>query len=86
MNQLPEFAVGMDLVRHGNLLWRKIQVWRGTVLTEGLAESTSVRGVGARHLRVRLLQKGALTWLQCSQQIPIWDLSPMPPGGYQTCL
>ena len=65
MNQLPEFAVGMDLVRHGNLLWRKIQVCRGTVLTEGLAESTSVRGVGARHLRVRLLQKGALTWLRC---------------------
>ena len=28
MNLLPNLDVGMDLVRHGNLLWRKVQVWR----------------------------------------------------------
>ena len=66
VNPLLELAVGVDLVRHGNLPWRKVQVWRGTVPTEGLAElPTSVRAVSAPHRRVKLLQKGARTCLPC---------------------
>ena len=77
VNPLLELALGMDLVRHGNLPWRKVQVWRGTVPTEGLAElPTSVRAVSAPHRRVKLLQKGDRTCLPSGRRwansITLW--------------
>ena len=44
MNLLPELAVGMDLVRHGNLLWRKVQVWTSSVSARHRASEDTPKG------------------------------------------
>ncbi len=40
VNLLPNLAVGMDLVRHGNLLSRKVQVWSPRECAPPPSEST----------------------------------------------
>src|SRR6266404_335389 len=60
VNLLLELGVGVDFVIHGNWPCLKIQVRRGTVPINGLAESsTSVDAVSARNGQVRVLQRAA---------------------------
>ena len=67
--------------------WRKVQVWRGTLPTEGLAElSTSVRAVSAPHRRVKLLQEGAHTSRATLGQLDHFVALALQQNGQQSAL
>jgi hypothetical protein len=72
VNLLLKLGVRVDLVIHGRCPG-KIQVWRVTVPTNGLAESlTMVCVVSARYGQVRVLQRAACVCLRCARRWANW--------------
>jgi len=68
VNLLLELGVRVDLVIHGRCPG-KIQVWRVTVPTNGLAESLTMVGVvSARYGQVRVFQRAARMCLRCARR------------------
>ena len=64
VNLLPELGVGVYLVRHGNWLGERFQVWRG--------RSTSFGAVSARRARVKISPKAACTRLRRARRRANW--------------